>query len=291
MRMLVVGGDKRSGYLARQAEERGWQAQGAWLDAFDPAYACAWPQDLVFDVFVLPYPHCERDGMIQTPLATRPLPARDVAARVPAGALVITGSLGDVLQGVAQARGWRVHNPGWEEGFAVGNAVPSAEGAISVAMASSDTCIHDSCCLVLGYGRLGRVLARMLRGLGARACVAARKPKDRAWARAEGHDACDMAALAPRMAQTRFIFNTVPAPVLDEGLLALLGREAVIIDLSSAPHGVDFEAAARLGVRAWIEASLPGRYAPQYAGCVLLDVVEEIVADEAQAKPPALFLP
>jgi dipicolinate synthase subunit A len=279
MRMLVVGGDKRSGYLAKLAMEKGWHVDAIWLDQFDPAFACHWPQDHTYDITVLPYPFCERDGMILTPLATKSLPAQEAAVRIPEGARVMTGSLGDLLQGVARARHWRVSNPGWEEAFAVGNAVPSAEGAISVAMAASDTGIHGSNCLVIGDGRLGRTLARMLRGLGAHVWVAARKAKDRAWIRAEGHAACDLPELPKRLPEVHFVFNTVPAQVLDEPLIALTRTDVRLIDLASAPYGVDISAASRLGREARIEPSLPGRYAPRYAGAVLLEVVEELMKE------------
>ncbi len=279
MRMLVVGGDKRNAYLARLAAEKGWMVEAVWLDLFDPAYACRWPKDMGFDIVVLPYPFCERDGMILTPLATHPLPAQDVAVQIPEHSRVLTGSLGDILQSAAQMRRWQIHNPGWEESFAVGNAVPSAEGAISAAMTASDTCVHGSSCLVVGYGRLGRLLARMLRGLGAQVQVVARKEKDRTWIRAEGHTACDYERLSNHIGDIQFVFNTVPALVFDEELLALTRRDVQVIDLASAPYGVDFDAAKRLGRRAWIEPSLPGRYAPMYAGGVLLEVLEEILKE------------
>lgn len=277
MRMLIIGGDKRNGYFAKLAAENGWRVDAVWLDQFDPAFECRWPTDMRYDVVVLPYPFCERDGMILTPLATQPLPAQDVAVQLPEGSRVMTGSLGDILQGAAQLRHWQVCNPGWEESFAVGNAVPSAEGAISAAMTSSDTCVHGSDCLVLGYGRLGRLLARMLRGLGARVLVAARKGADRAWIRAEGHAACDYPEVPGRIGEMRFVFNTVPAVVLDEALLRATRPDVRIIDLASAPYGVDFDAAKKLGRKAWIEPSLPGRYAPSYAGGVLLEVAEAIM--------------
>ncbi len=279
MRMLVVGGDKRNGHLARIAARHDWKVDAVWLDQFDAAYACRWPAQMQYDIYVLPYPFCERDGMIVTPMATKVLTARELAVQIPEKALVMSGSLGDILQTTAQTHQWRLHNPSWEESFAVGNAVPSAEGAISVAMSSSDACIHGSSCLVIGYGRLGRILARMLRGLGAHVWVAARKVKDRTWIRAEGHLACDLSELPQVVGEMSFVFNTAPAMVVDEALLQRMRGDVCIIDLASAPYGVDFEAAKQMGKRAWIEPSLPGRYAPMYAGAVLFDVVQEFMKE------------
>lgn len=279
MRLLIVGGDKRFGYLQRVAQDHGWQAEAIWLDGFDPAYGCAWPKQMDFDAYVLPYPFCEREGMILTPLASRPLPAQEAALQIPRGALVIAGSLGDLLQKVAVGCDWKLKNPGLTESFTVGNAVPSAEGAIHAAMAATEGCLHGSHCLIIGYGRLGRVLARMLHGLGARVCVAARKQKDRTWIAVEGYEPIVLEHMESCLPRMGFVFNTAPARVLGEAQLSVLPKESLVIDLASAPYGVDFEAAKAMGLRAWIEPSLPGRYAPRYAAKVLLETIEGFIKE------------
>lgn len=271
LKMLVIGGDRRSGWLVRRAREAGWEADGIWLDRFDPSFVCAWPEGARFDVYVLPYPVAEREGAVVTPLASRPLGVEEVRARIPAGARVMAGK--GELNGA-----WATLSPSALESFAVGNAVPSAEGAIFEAMRGAEGCIATSDCLVVGYGRIGRLLARKLSALGARVTVAARKEKDRVWAMAEGCGACPVTQIAERIAGMQFIFNTAPSPVIGEAELEAMRPDALAIELASAPYGIDMAAAKRLGRQALLAAGIPGKYAPAYAAEVLLRAIDECIA-------------
>ena len=138
-----------------------------------------------------------------------------------------------------------------------GNAVPTAEGAIQIAMEELPITIHGARALVIGYGRLGRALSQRLAGLGAKVSVAARKFADLAWAerQLEGWLCC-----------YDLVVNTVPARILSEEDLEDLRPGCLVIDLASKPGGVDLEAAARLGVKVIWALSLPGKVAPVTAG-------------------------
>ena len=50
-------------------------------------------------------------------------------------------------------------------------------------------------------------------------------------------------------------------------------NDAMIIDLSSAPYGVDLDAAREMSLRAWREPKLPGRYCPFSAARALLRAI------------------
>lgn len=67
------------------------------------------------------------------------------------------------------------------EELAVRNGVPTAEGAIEAAMAATDVTLCGTPCLVIGFGRIGKLLAHRLRGLGAEVTVSARRLDDLAW--------------------------------------------------------------------------------------------------------------
>jgi len=62
--------------------------------------------------------------------------------------------------------------------LAILNSIPSAEGAIQMAMDATKITIHGSASFVLGLGRFGTTLARMLHGIGAQVTGVARKPSD-----------------------------------------------------------------------------------------------------------------
>ena len=86
----------------------------------------------------------------------------------------------------------------------------------------------------------------------------------------------ETAALSGALSGKRLIFSTPPFPVLREAELARAGREACVIDLASPPYGVDVEAAHRLGLRAWREPGLPGRYCPESAALAIAASFEKL---------------
>ena len=116
----------------------------------------------------------------------------------------------------------------------------------------------------------------MLVALGARVTVASRAERSRRQAQERGAQAVETAALPGALSGKRLIFSTPPFPVLKEAELTHAGREACIIDLSSPPYGVDVEAAHRLGLRAWREPGLPGRYCPESAALAIAAAFQEL---------------
>ena len=58
------------------------------------------------------------------------------------------------------------------------------------------------------------------------------------------------------------IFSTPPVMVVDRRMLEKIDPDTLIVDLASPPYGVDVEAACELGLKAWREPNLPGRYCP-----------------------------
>ena len=147
------------------------------------------------------------------------------------------------------------------EELTIKNAIPTAEGAIQIAMEKSQITIHDSKCLVLGFGRIGKILAKMLNGIGAEVYCEARKQQDLAWIKTYGYKPVHLKNIEKVLGQCDFIFNTIPFMILDEGKLNLVNKQSITIDLASKPGGVDFEAAKRLNLQAEWALALPGKVA------------------------------
>ncbi len=157
------------------------------------------------------------------------------------------------------------------EEFAVRNAVPTAEGAVEIAMREYPGTVSGSRCLVAGFGRVGKTLARMLLGIGAQVTVAARKPADLAWIESLGCHPIQTAQIGG--GDYDMIFNTIPAMIFNRHVLSELRGCSLLVDLASAPGGVDFEAAEKIGIKAILAPSLPGRVAPKTAGEIIRDTV------------------
>ena len=163
--------------------------------------------------------------------------------------------------------------------YPTANALPTAEGAIQIAMEELPITLHDARVLVVGFGRLGRTLAPRLRSLGARVWVSARRYEQRAAAECMGLGSEGVDGLSDWLCSYDIVFNTVPAPVLGVEELAALKERALVIDLASRPGGVDMDAAAALGVRVIWALSLPGKVAPVTSGRYIKDTVYHIMEE------------
>ena len=157
------------------------------------------------------------------------------------------------------------------------NAIPTAEGAIAKAMELLPVTIHSSNVLVLGFGRVAKILADKLKGLNANVFCAARKQKDLAHIKALGYNVIDINEMTECIDKIDIIFNTVPTLILGEKKLKALNVDTLIIDLASAPGGVDFEVAKKLGINAVLELGIPSKVAPKSAAKYLKETIDSVI--------------
>ena len=160
-----------------------------------------------------------------------------------------------------------------DEALQVENAWLTAEGALSAAMRTGDKCLRGAKCLVIGWGRIGRALTELLVALGAKVTVASRRESHRCRAIERGAEAVETERIESILPGAQLVFNTAPAMVLDGKRLGSANREVMIVDLASLPYGVDLRAAWALGLRAWREPGLPGRYCPESAAAALYEAI------------------
>ncbi len=165
------------------------------------------------------------------------------------------------------------------EEFAVANAVPTAEGAIEIALRELPVTVNGAEMLVIGYGRIGKVLAKLLASLGANVTVSARKEADFAWISANGFKSAATGELSKLLEKKHFdtVFNTVPRVVLGEEELLHIKRDTLIVDLASKPGGIDVEAAKSRSLNTVWALSLPGKCAPLTAGKIIADTVSRYI--------------
>ena len=163
------------------------------------------------------------------------------------------------------------------EEYQIANAQLTAEGA--VALLRPETGLSGAHILLLGYGRIARLLARELQKAGALVTAAARSGEQRAWAEAEGIEALPLDALSGALDRFDVIIGTIPAPVLTEPLLALVRKDALLLELASAPGGIEAAAAHERGLRYIRAPGLPAKYAPERAAVILRDAVYAAAAE------------
>ncbi len=148
------------------------------------------------------------------------------------------------------------------EEFSVLNTIATAEGTIQIAMEETQRTVHGTNVLIMGFGRIGKVLAKMLDGIGAKVYCEARKNEDISWIKAYGYNPIHLNDLNDNLGKFDIIINTIPFQLLDTERLDLVKPEVVIIDLASNPGGVDRKAAREKGLKVIWALSLPAKVAP-----------------------------
>jgi dipicolinate synthase subunit A len=166
------------------------------------------------------------------------------------------------------------------EEFSVLNTIATAEGTIQIAMEETQRTVHGSNVLVMGFGRIGKVLATMLYGIGAKVYSEARKDEDIAWIKAYGYNPIHLNDLNEHLGKFDIIINTIPFQVLDKDRLELVNPEVVIIDIASNPGGVDRFAAKQKGIKLIWALSLPGKVAPISSAEFIKETIYHILEEE-----------
>ncbi|MFA5577614.1 MAG: dipicolinate synthase subunit DpsA [Tissierellaceae bacterium] len=283
MEITIIGGDKRNLELANLFKKDGYRVNLVGFDADDisTSFQLKSMEDALYDadIVVGPIP-LTTDGIhINSPLNGLKLGLNDLINSMKKNQVFMAGKISQELESLIESRGIKTLDLMDREDMAVLNSIPTAEGAIQIAMEEMDTTIFASNVLVLGFGRLGKILAKTLAALGARVSVAARKTSDLSWIRAYGYEAIDIKDLYFHLEDKDLIYNTIASRILDEKALMKINKKSMIIDLASKPGGLDFDKARKLGIRAIWALGLPGRVAPHSAAQILRDTIYNIMED------------
>lgn len=234
------------------------------------------------DCLVLPLPASPDGVTVRTPYSGKSISLESLAPAVKEGGIVFGGMITPEVRKVFENRKTDVADYALREEFAVLNAIATAEGAIQVAMEETASTISGRKILILGAGRIAKVLIDALSGFHADITVAARKYSDLAWAKVYGCKAVHINDADGVIADSELIFNTIPAVVLDEKRLKNVPAGCLVIDLASKPGGVDLDTAGMLGVKTIWLLSLPGKVAPVTSGEVIADTIKNILAERGE---------
>lgn len=284
MKFAVIGGDMRQVRLAQLLAQDGHAVSAYALDKI------MLPDGVTGETsasgalagaacVVLPLPVSSREGMLNAPLSGDGHTVREILSAARPGQLICAGRVDSVTMCMAREQGLFVIDYFDREELAVANAVATAEGAVKLIMEETPITVCGAKCLVIGYGRIGKILSHRLRELGANVTVSARRYSDFQWIRAFGCTPADTGQLRDILGRFDIIVNTVPARLLGEELLRRVRPGALCMDLASKPGGMDFAAASRLGLKAMWALSLPGEIAPETSGENIKNTLYNILSE------------
>lgn len=295
MKLALLGGDLRQLSVAKTLKERGFSVSLWGIDRHfceeNPLFDFCedWGEAISGSkALILPLPASGDGVRINCPLIgeKETIKLARVLDLLPSDAMVLGGKFSPQIKKIIEDKGFCAIDYFEREELQIKNAVPTAEGAIAIAMNQLPVTLSGAKVAVVGYGRIGKVLAQKLKLLDAEVEVAARKQVDLALIESMGMRSIPIYIRDGKNSLERLcrgydvIFNTVPAWVIDEAIVAKLPRKTVIIDLASAPGGVDLRAAKMLGVTVVLAQSLPGKCSPQTAGEIIAHTINRILEEE-----------
>lgn len=208
-----------------------------------------------------PIPFSNKENYINSPFSKEDITIQELIQNTRQKVL-IAGSIHLEIQKLAKQNEVELIDIMEKEELAILNAISTAEGAIEIGMKHTNHILHGSKILILGFGRIGKVLAKKLQGLSANVTCVARKLEDMAWMKAYGYQDADIHTLGENLSQYDIIINTVPQLLLTAEKLQYVKKETLLMDLASKPGGIDQKTVEEMGLKFIWGLALPGKVAP-----------------------------
>lgn len=276
---FCAGGDLRQVQMCSELSRLG-KVYSCGIDGSEGVTALALPEDIPekADILVLPM---LGEGL-SLGLNGESISLERLSAQVKDGGLVLGGRINSEQRSLFESKGLAVEDYFLRESLVVKNCLPTAEGALQIALGETSETVFGSRVLILGFGRTAKCCARLFKAVGADCTVYARRSEALAAAWTEGMRTLSPNSLKDSIGDFDIIINTVPALLLTEDILSAAQKGSLIIDLASKPGGTDFAAAERLGLRAVHALALPGKTAPAAAGRLIAQTIEEIMNERGK---------
>ncbi|GAA0134203.1 dipicolinic acid synthetase subunit A [Paenibacillus sp. YSY-4.3] len=285
--IVFIGGDARQVQIINKCTELDATVKVVGFEQWEPPLSGVSHEKLSpgllmrADVLVLPVIGCNDQGVVDSPFANDEVVlTKDMFAEIREETVVYTGMAKSLLKRMAAEFSFKLIELLERDDVAIFNSIPTAEGAIMMAIQHTDITIHGSTCIVLGIGRTGFTLAQTLQGLGATVKVGVRREDQAARAVQMGWKPFVATDLTAYTGEIDLIFNTIPTMIVTAQIISKLPRNVVIIDLASAPGGTDFRFAEKRGIKALLAPGLPGIVAPKTAGIIMANTICQSISEE-----------
>ena len=156
---------------------------------------------------------------------------------------------------------------GKEEKFLIANAQLTAEATLPYLYELSGESVEGKNIFVVGYGRIGKILCKILKGMGANVSSYARRANVIEQMYKDGITYADLNSSCT----SDIVLNTVPYNIFSEEAIRQIPSEAYIVDLASPPYGFSDMS------RVHIASGLPGKYLTNSASKAVFDTICDLL--------------
>ncbi|MBE6631229.1 MAG: hypothetical protein E7623_00855 [Ruminococcaceae bacterium] len=280
-KLLILGGDKRYIHAAESFVKKGY---GCRVYGFDRSVTEDNEELISEDVendlkeadyILLPIPY-RKGEFLNTPTYKGQIYIEDILKEIDVKSEIFCGKVDELIGRLPN----KIHDYSKREDFAILNAQLTAEAAIEIILRELPTSLKDTKTAILGYGRIGKALARLLHGFGNNFTVYARRDEIFAMLESCSYFYSDITQLEG-LHRYDLVINTVPKTILFKEQLSAMKKGSTLLELASLPGGADKEAAADCGIRLIEARGLPGICSPVSAGRIICDCINKIIYSEA----------
>lgn len=188
---------------------------------------------------------------------------------------IYTGLITDVLEKKCQENKIRLVSYLTED-IAIKNNYLTIEGIVEKIATNSDKGIYGSNVLIIGYGKLGTICAKILQAFKANISITCRDKKDFLQAKLNDYQVYSHEKLINIINNFDFIINTVPYPIITHNIIEkITNKEMLIIDVSSRPYGMDHDYARACSLNTLLLPGIPGKVAPKSAGELIGEFIHQ----------------
>lgn len=281
----VIGGDMRQVYLAKKLTHDGNNVLMHGFENIESLDSLTFKNKELENVIqnskylILPVPVSRDTKQLNAPFSKNPIQINKKFVSLLKNKVVFGGIISPLLGYVNKPSEFCIKDYYEREDFLIYNASLTAEGSIKTMVQNMNIPVSESKCLVAGYGRIGKILSKLLKNLGAKVTVSTRNLKNTSLAEVNGFEVINVKEINENH-YFDVIFNTVPAIIFDFENLKFFKSTKLIIDLASLPGGVDKNSADKLNIKLINDLGIPGKYYPKSSGEILAKVICKIIKEE-----------
>ena len=284
----IVGGDQRQAYLANELAKDGYKVYALLCeenDLYD--YRIIKTNNIKSalensNVVIFPLPVTDGDNYINAPFSKIEECSSNILTYINSGTSVFGGKVSKEFKEECKKNNIDIVDYLEREEFGILNGIPTAEGAIEIALKEKATTIWKSKCLISGFGKIAWPLSKTLASMGADVEILTHSNKSSSLASACGYKTITSSELKEHISKYDIVFNTAPSIIFTSDVLKNAHRECLFIDLASKPGGIDFECAKFEGLQVIWALSLPGKTAPLTAGSIVKSTIINVLSERGE---------
>lgn len=293
MSVSIIGGDTRQIHLAKAFENGGYDVIMWGFDNLPEAEGFICVEDIKdavrsSNICVFPLPLSRDNVWLNAPQSKREIKISEILDILQSQMTVYAGKPTEAFVLACKEKNIRLVDYFSDECLCIKNAQLTAEATVDILINNLEIPLSKAKIMVVGYGRIGKLVAEMLMRMNASVTVAARSREQLAYAECFGANPLRMNKNAPKDALVRLndgydaVINTVPAMMFDRGVLEKLKNNIFVVDLASPPGGVDIRFAKECGLKVVWALSLPGKYSPRRAGEIIAETILEDIKERGE---------